>query len=109
MGPLIPDPHSTDPLRMVDYSVWSFSSTFRNHLCRYYFSSTTPCLAACLRRKSGPVMAHQQKGLRVSGIPEGSQRSYYFLSLPYRVGVPLVALSSLASLAGLSSHVRHCH
>lgn len=40
-------------------------------------------------------MAHQQKGLRVSGIPEGSQRSSYFLSLPYRVGVPLVALSAL--------------
>lgn len=37
--------------------------------------------------------AHKRKGLRVSCKPKGSQRSTYFLQLPYRFGVPLVVLS----------------
>lgn len=37
--------------------------------------------------------AHKKKGLRVSRQPTGSQRSTYFLSLPYRFGTPLVVLS----------------
>jgi hypothetical protein len=37
--------------------------------------------------------AHKKKGLRVSRRPAGSQRSTYFLSLPYRFGIPLVVLS----------------
>jgi hypothetical protein len=37
--------------------------------------------------------AHKKKGLRVSRQPAGSQRSTYFLSLPYRFGIPLVLLS----------------
>jgi hypothetical protein len=37
--------------------------------------------------------AHKKKGLRVSRRPAGSQRSTYFLSLPYRFGIPLVLLS----------------
>lgn len=38
--------------------------------------------------------AHKRKGLRVSCKPKGAQRSTYFLSIPYRFGVPLVALSA---------------
>lgn len=34
------------------------------------------------------------KGLRVSNPPQGSQRSTYFLSLPYRYAVPLLAISA---------------
>lgn len=37
--------------------------------------------------------AHKRKGLRISRIPTGHQRSTYFLQLPYRFGVPLVILS----------------
>lgn len=35
------------------------------------------------------------KGLRVSTTPKGAQRSTYFLSLPYRYGIPLLILSTL--------------
>ncbi|KAF9891764.1 hypothetical protein FE257_003245 [Aspergillus nanangensis] len=37
----------------------------------------------------------QRKGLRVSRVPRGHQRSTYFLSLPYRYSIPLLAMSAL--------------
>jgi hypothetical protein len=37
--------------------------------------------------------AWKRKGLRVSRVPSGLQRSTYFLQLPYRFGFPLVVLS----------------
>lgn len=39
--------------------------------------------------------AVERKGLRVSTTPRGAQRSTYFLSLPYRYGLLLVAFSAL--------------
>ncbi|KAF2790980.1 hypothetical protein K505DRAFT_310397 [Melanomma pulvis-pyrius CBS 109.77] len=39
--------------------------------------------------------AHQRKGLRVSRAPIGAQRSTYFLQLPYRFALPLMALSGV--------------
>ena len=39
--------------------------------------------------------ARLPKGLRISDTPRGSQRSTYFLSLPYRFAVPLLAVSGL--------------
>lgn len=39
--------------------------------------------------------AVERKGLRVSATPQGAQRSTYFLSLPYRYGIPLIAFSTL--------------
>jgi hypothetical protein len=37
--------------------------------------------------------AYKKKGLRISRKPSGSQRSTYFLQLPYRFGLPLIVLS----------------
>jgi hypothetical protein len=37
--------------------------------------------------------SQKRKGLRVSHAPIGAQRSTYFLSLPYRFGIPLMVLS----------------
>jgi hypothetical protein len=37
--------------------------------------------------------AQKRKGLRVSHRPVGSQRSTYFLQLPYRFSIPLVVMS----------------
>lgn len=37
--------------------------------------------------------AYKRKGLRVTHVPCGLQRSTYFLQLPYRFGTPLVVLS----------------
>ena len=39
--------------------------------------------------------SRERKGIRVSGLPRGHQRSSYFLHLPYRYSVPLMALSGL--------------
>ncbi|KAF7516355.1 hypothetical protein PCG10_002299 [Penicillium crustosum] len=39
--------------------------------------------------------AVNRKGLRVSGSPSFSQRSNYFLSLPYRYAIPLMVVSAL--------------
>lgn len=39
--------------------------------------------------------AHNKKGLRVSRAASGSQRSTYFLQLPYRFALPLMGLSGI--------------
>ncbi|KAJ4299332.1 hypothetical protein N0V90_004577 [Kalmusia sp. IMI 367209] len=39
--------------------------------------------------------AHRRKGLRVSRAPQGAQRSTYFLQLPYRFAMPLMAMSGV--------------
>ncbi|PGH21346.1 hypothetical protein AJ80_03397 [Polytolypa hystricis UAMH7299] len=48
------------------------------------------------------LMAHEwnsysrkRKGLRVSSVPHGSQRSTYFLQLPYRFSIPLLTMSGV--------------
>ncbi|KAF2399477.1 hypothetical protein EJ06DRAFT_538344 [Trichodelitschia bisporula] len=51
---------------------------------------TTLCLAQEWSR-----YALGRKGLRVSAGPEGHQRSTYFLQLPYRFGLPLMAASGI--------------
>jgi hypothetical protein len=38
--------------------------------------------------------ARHRKGLRVSSVPQGKQRSTYFLQLPYRIAVPFTVLSA---------------
>lgn len=39
--------------------------------------------------------ACMRKGLRVSSRPQGSQRTKYFLQVPYRYAIPLIVLSGL--------------
>jgi len=39
--------------------------------------------------------SRKRKGLRVTRQPSGAQRSTYFLSLPYRFGVPLMLISGI--------------
>lgn len=39
--------------------------------------------------------SRSRKGLRVSTDPRGSQRSSYFLELPYRIAIPLLVLSGV--------------
>jgi hypothetical protein len=40
--------------------------------------------------------AHKRKGLRVSRAKVGAQRSTYFLQLPYRFSIPLMAVSAIS-------------
>lgn len=48
----------------------------------------------CLSAEWSDYAVHR-KGLRVSTTPKGDQRSTYFLSLPYRYGIPVLVLSTL--------------
>ena len=68
---------SNTPQIILSVLYFTFNSLFTAMLMGYEWTS----------------YAHKRKGLRVSRSPQGSQRSTYFLSLPYRFGVPLVVLS----------------
>ncbi|KAE8369751.1 hypothetical protein BDV27DRAFT_172402 [Aspergillus caelatus] len=59
-----------------------------------YFT-TNAIFSTMVLSKEWTSYALQRKGLRVSTAPKGSQRSTYFLSLPYRYALPLLALSTL--------------
>ena len=59
-----------------------------------YFSSNSVFTTMTLSAEWSDF-AVERKGLRVSTMPRGDQRSSYFLSLPYRYGIPLVAFSTL--------------
>lgn len=50
-------------------------------------------LTAMAQANEWSQYALSRKGLRVSAAPKGSQRSTYFLSLPYRYSVPFLAFS----------------
>lgn len=39
--------------------------------------------------------ARKARGLRISSIPSSSQRSSYFLQLPYRFAIPIMLLSGV--------------
>jgi hypothetical protein len=59
-----------------------------------YFASNSLVTAMTLAHEwSG--YAFQQKGLRVSTRPVQSQRTSYFLSLPYRYAIPLIIMSTV--------------
>ncbi|KAF2135707.1 uncharacterized protein K452DRAFT_165356 [Aplosporella prunicola CBS 121167] len=55
-----------------------------------YNSAITALLLASEWDKYGS----ERKGLRVSTIPRGYQRSTHFLQLPFRFGIPLMAMST---------------
>jgi len=59
-----------------------------------YFSYNS-LLTCMLLGKEWASYAFVRKGLRISSEPRGSQRSTYFLSLPYRFAIPLMAASGL--------------
>ncbi|XPS68893.1 hypothetical protein M3J09_001172 [Ascochyta lentis] len=52
-------------------------------------------LTAMLLGYEWSTYANHRKGLRVSTVREGYQRSTFFLSLPYRFALPLMALSGV--------------
>ncbi|KAF5366495.1 hypothetical protein D9757_012166 [Collybiopsis confluens] len=64
-----------------------------------YLFFNSLCTKTCLAREWS-VYAHSRKPLRVSS-PRGDQRSTYFLQIPYRFGLPLMAY--LAVLHWLTS------
>ncbi|RDL38345.1 uncharacterized protein BP5553_02685 [Venustampulla echinocandica] len=58
-------------------------------LSMLYFTSNS-LLTSMLMADEWSRYALRHKGLRVSSHPRGSQRSKYFLSLPYRYAIPLM-------------------
>ncbi|KAL4889597.1 hypothetical protein BDV59DRAFT_210270, partial [Aspergillus ambiguus] len=59
-----------------------------------YFATNSLLTAMNLAAEWSRYAIHR-KGLRVSSNPTFSQRSYYFLSLPYRYALPLIAVSAI--------------
>lgn len=57
----------------------------------FLYNSLFTCMYA---EREWTRMAQSRKGLRVSGIPQGAQRSSYFLSLPYKIGLPIITFSA---------------
>ena len=58
----------------------------------FTYNGTFTCMLAS---REWSRFAVQRKGLRISGVPEGSQRSTYFLQLPYRFAIPIMILSGV--------------
>jgi hypothetical protein len=58
----------------------------------YTYNSLFTCFLA---GREWASYAMQRKGLRVSAVPYGQQRSTYFLQLPYKIAFPLMVLSGL--------------
>jgi hypothetical protein len=59
-----------------------------------YFSYNGLLTLLAMAREWESYALHQ-KGLRVSGAPQGKQRSTYFLQLPYRLAIPFMIVSAL--------------
>lgn len=57
-----------------------------------YFSYNGLLTLLALAREWESYALHR-KGLRVSGVPRGKQRSTYFLQLPYRLAIPFMMIS----------------
>lgn len=92
---------TVDPRTIIDWNI-SHTSTINNVLVAnsaqvilsaIYFSYNG--LFTCmLLGQEWASYAHHRKGLRVSRAPDGTQRSTYFLQLPYRFSLPLMGLSA---------------
>ncbi|GAB1198075.1 hypothetical protein APSETT444_007383 [Aspergillus pseudonomiae] len=59
-----------------------------------YFVSNSVLTAMTLAAEWSNYALHR-KGLRVSSTPQGSQRTTYFLSLPYTYAIPLLVFSTV--------------
>ncbi|CAI6341942.1 unnamed protein product [Periconia digitata] len=68
------------PQVIVSLIYFSYNSLFTSMLLAYEWST----------------YSYKKKGIRVSVKAEGAQRSSYFLSLPYRFALPLMAISSIS-------------
>ncbi|KAF2871414.1 hypothetical protein BDV95DRAFT_606853 [Massariosphaeria phaeospora] len=82
---------------------WGYTSTISNTLLAnlpqpilsFIYFTYNGLFTCMLLGYEWSLYAHQRKGLRVSAAPRGAQRSTYFLQLPYRFALPLMALSGL--------------
>ncbi|KAF2792690.1 hypothetical protein K505DRAFT_338477 [Melanomma pulvis-pyrius CBS 109.77] len=107
----LPDSHSLPALARLGYGTvdvrtiisWPIEGTTSNIimanlaqtiLSALYFSYNG-LLTCMLLGHEWSSYARHRKGLRVSRAPLGAQRSTYFLQLPYRFALPLMALSGV--------------
>lgn len=70
---------ANSPQIMASFIYFLYNSVFTNMLLGHEWAT----------------YSYKRKGLRVTTEGQGSQRSSYFLSLPYRWAIPLMATSSL--------------
>jgi hypothetical protein len=68
-------------------------ANFPQVLLSFIYFAYNGLFTAMLMGHEWTSYASKRKGLRISRVPVGFQRSTYFLQLPYRFGIPLVILS----------------
>merc|ERR1711981_143363 len=61
----------------------------------FLYFSCNGLLTSMLLAHEWSGYALTRKGLRVSGRPQGDQRSTYFLQLPFRYAIPLVLFGTI--------------
>jgi hypothetical protein len=90
-----------DPRGMINYNIFSVIANVLvanspQVLLSAVYVSYNSMFTCMLLGWEWASFAYERKGLRVSAeSPRGDQRSGYFLSLPYRFALPLMAVSGL--------------
>ncbi|PVH96548.1 hypothetical protein DM02DRAFT_535057 [Periconia macrospinosa] len=81
--------------RVYDTLQLIFIANIAQPILSFLYFSYNGLFTAMLMGYEWVSYATSRKGLRVSRVPRGSQRSTYFLELPYRFALPLMVLSSI--------------
>lgn len=89
-----------DPRAIIRYGVRgvlanTFIANSAQLIVSLIYFSYNSLFTAMLLGYEWTTYAYKQKGLRVTTKARGAQRSSYFLSLPYRFALPLMATSGL--------------
>ena len=77
-----------------DIASLALIANFPQVLLSFIYFAYNGLFTAMLMGYEWTSYAYKKKGLRISRRPYGSQKSTYFLQLPYRFGIPMVPLSS---------------
>ncbi|KAF2683140.1 hypothetical protein K458DRAFT_390412 [Lentithecium fluviatile CBS 122367] len=89
-----------DPRAIIQYDISTtlgniFVANSPQPILSFLYFSYNGLFTGMLLGQEWSTYANHRKGLRVSRNPAGSQRSTYFLQLPYRFAFPLMALSGV--------------
>lgn len=87
------DPRTTINFRSEDLISNALTANTPQVILSLLYYAYNSLFTAMLMGYEWVTYSRQHKGLRVTHRPSGAQRSTYFLQLPYRFGLPLMALS----------------
>ncbi|KAL1792900.1 hypothetical protein ACET3X_009407 [Alternaria dauci] len=87
------DPRTTINYRPTDLISNALTANTPQLILSFLYFGYNSLFTAMLMGYEWVTYSHKRKGLRVTHLPSGAQRSTYFLQLPYRFGIPLMVLS----------------